>query len=114
MPRRVVVEVETLLDLHKVVELFLRRYNYELIEITGDHAILVKGSKVLTYIGFTNWEYVYRRMRISLSGKREKNYVYRLDYEFSWLTNIGFLRRGVYIEVNKLAKDKALHIKSIK
>jgi len=114
LPRRVVVEVETSLDLYKVVEIFLRRCNYKLVEITRDQAILVRGSKVLTYIGFTNWEYVYRRMKVFLSGRRENSYIYRLDYEFSWLTNIGYLRRGVYIEVDKLAKDNILHIKSIK
>jgi hypothetical protein len=111
LPRRVATEVEAPLDLYKIVEKFIHRLNYKLVEISRDHAILVKGSKMLTYIGFTNWEYVYRRLKISLKCKRDGKYIYRLDYEFSWLTNVGYLHRGVYMEISKFAKDNILFTK---
>jgi hypothetical protein len=114
LPRKVYVEVESTLGFNNLIELLIKGHGYTLIERAESLAILEKGSRVLTYIGFTNWNYVHRRLKISLSDKKEKYYLYRFEYEFSWLTNIAYLYRPVFKELSNLAKGGVVRMKKTK
>ncbi|MEM3509574.1 MAG: hypothetical protein QW076_03290 [Candidatus Anstonellales archaeon] len=76
--------------------------NYRLVAEGNDEFIFEKGNKLFTYVGLTNWEYVFRRVVVDVN--RERNEL-RLIYNFSWLTNIGVLLRAAMPEIIFLKKS---------
>ena len=73
---------------------------YKMLPSNDDNIVFEKGNKVLTYIGFTNWDYVYRTVEASIRDGR-----IILTYQFSWLTNIGVLVRSASPEL-KILQNK--------
>lgn len=104
MPRRVVLLVEARAEPGTLLDVFTQKLGYRLLMFSRNEMVLEKGNKILTYIGFTNIDYVYRVLKITNVENKNDLKVYRFEYEFSWLTNIGYLPRIVYNELSGVSK----------
>ena len=107
MPRIVQVEfkVRRKLSDDELINFFSGELKYKYLGKSGDALIFEKGSKLLTYLGLTNWNILYRKVFV-------KNYTDKINitYNFSWLSNVISLGWAASGELNKI-KDRLNHLK---
>jgi formate/nitrite transporter FocA (FNT family) len=89
--------------LGELIEKNFTSLGYKLVALNEEELVFEKGSKIFTYVGLVNWNYLFRRVSVTTSGNAKGKIFF--TYSFSWLTNIGVLIKHAMPEI-KILQDK--------
>ena len=96
------IDKPTNLDVRALITEVFISLGYKPVESNNEEFIFEKGNKVFTYAGLVNWNYLYRRVKVSIGSERKR---VSFKYSFSWLTNVGVLMKAAMPEI-KILQDK--------
>jgi hypothetical protein len=93
------LEIAETLYLRKLIAESFASLGYRTVMLNEEGFIFEKGSKIFTYVGLVNWNYLYRKVKVSILKENKKVI---LKYSFSWLTNVGVLIKAAMPEIRTL------------